>query len=177
MPDNSVNRPVAVVGAGDTLTARTLQKLIPNPVVKLTPCQAAMGGGEARQYRAVIVENFAPVARGTLSPCAAVRWALSQRADLAVVALDSAEGRRFAEAAKLPVYAYSDGRPQADLTAKNVCLRGGRLEFEALTDHDLLRVRLPAEGGASLYDYLAALAGAAAVGVPLERAVRRLAEM
>ena len=72
------------------------------------------------------------------------------------------------------MYAYSDGKPQADLTAKNVRLWGERLEFEALAGGELLRVRVSAGEEPRLYDHLAALAGALALGVPLEQAAARL---
>lgn len=168
---NRDNGKVAVVGRGGTLTAQLLRRLLPHPVVELTPCQAALEEG---RYRAVVVENFEPKRPGALTGCAAARWGLSRRAGVTVVGLDDPEGRRFAAAAAGTVYAYSDGRPQADLTAKNVCLRGERLEFEALTDRELLRVRVPAGGSPRLYDHLAALAGALALGVPLEEAAARL---
>lgn len=167
--------PLAVVGRGGTLTARLLRRLTGCPVVELTPCQAAMGRDGGAHYRAVVVENFDAPGEKTLSPCAAARWELSPRADVTVVGLDDGEGRRLAAQSGLPVFAYSDGRPQADLTAKNVRLRGERLEFEALTDGGLLRVRVPLGEEPRLYDYLAALAGALALGVPLEEAARRLA--
>ena len=163
--------PVAVVGRGGTLTAQLLRRLQPHPVVELTPCQAALDRGK---YRAVVVENFEPSVPGALSGCAAARWELSRRAGVTVVGLDDPEGRRFAAAGDGMVYAYSDGRPQADLTAKNVRLRGERLEFEALTHGELLRVRVNAGGEPRLYDHLAALAGALALGVPLEQAAARL---
>ena len=163
--------PVAVVGRGGTLTAGLLRKLLPGPVVELTPCQAAMDEG---LYRAVVVENFNPAAGRTLSGCAAARWALSRRAGVTVVGLDDPEGRRFAGAMPGAVYAYSDGRPQADLTAKNVRLHGERLEFEALTGGELMRVRVPVGAEPRLYDYLAALAGALALGMRLTDAVARL---
>ena len=166
------NAPVAVVGRGGTLTARLLRGLQPWPVVELTPCQAAAANG---RYRAVVVENFEPSVPDALSACAAARWGLSRRAEVTVVGMDDPEGRRFA-AAGGRVYGYSDGRPQADLTAKNVRLRGDRLEFEALTDSDLLRVRVPAGEKPRLYDHLAALAGALALGVPLAEAAARLSE-
>jgi len=168
--------PVAVVGSGKTLTARTLRRLISHPVVELTPCQAAMEADRAGRYRAVVVENFDRPAAGGLSPCGAARWVLSRRADITVIGLDDEEGRRFAASGAAPLYAYSDGRPQADLTAKNVCLREDRLEFVALAESGLLRIRVPLLHGPRLYDYLAALAGALAVGVPLERAARLLEE-
>ena len=168
---SGADAPVAVVGRGGTLTARLLRGLQPYPVVELTPCQAAMADG---RYRAVVVENFEPSASDVLSACAAARWALRRRTQVMVVAMDDPEGRRLAAAGDEAVYAYSDGRTQADLTAKNVRLRGEWLEFEALTDSDLLRVRVPVGREPRLYDHLAALAGALALGVPLEEAAARL---
>ena len=114
------------------------------------------------------------IAQRTLSGCAAARWALSGRADITVVGLDDPEGRRLAGAMPGAVYAYSDGRPQADLTAKNVRLRGDWLEFVALAGRELARVRVSAGASPRLYDHLAALAGALALGVPLGEAAERL---
>lgn len=168
---NTTQTPVAVVGRGGTLTAQLLRRLQPHPVVELTPCQAALDRG---RYRAVVVENFEPPVPGMLSVCAAARWELSRRAQVTVVGLDDPEGQRFAAAGGGSVYAYSDGKTQADLTAKNVRLRGERLEFEALTHRELLRVRVSAGQEPRLYDHLAALAGALALGVPLEDAAARL---
>ena len=164
--------PVAVVGRGGTLTAQLLRRLLPGPVVELTPCQAAAFEGLCR---AVVVENFDCPARQTLSGCAAARWALSPRSGVTVVGLDEPEGRRLAGAMPGAVYAYSDGKAQADLTAKNVRLRGERLEFEAFTTRgELARVRVSAGAPPRLYDHLAALAGALALGVPLPEAAARL---
>jgi len=175
MNSNLIHRPVAVIGTGETITANVLRRLIDYPVVELTPCRAAMGWDGGQRYRAVVVENFDRTERGSLSPCAAARWELFRRADVTVIGLDDAEGQRMA--ANMPVYAYSDGRPQADLTAKNVQIRSEGLEFEALTDDELLRVRVPLVHGPRLYDYLAALAGALAIGVPLDCAAGRLREI
>lgn len=165
--------PVAVVGRGGTMTAQLLRRLLPLPVVELTPCQAALYEGRCE---AVVVENFdLPAKSRGLSGCAAARWELSRRSGVTVVGLDDPEGRRFAAAVGDGVYAYSDGRPQADLTAKNVRIRGERLEFEAFTTGgELARVRVPAGGRPRLYDHLAALAGALALGVPLPEAAKRL---
>lgn len=169
----TTNAPVAVVGRGGTLTAGLLRRLLPGPVVELTPCQAAMYEGPCR---AVVVENFDQPERRTLSGCAAARWALSRQSAVTVVGLDDPEGRRLAQAMGSRAYAYSDGRPQADLTAKNVRLLGKRLEFVVLAGGELTRVRVPSgEGeGPRLYDHLAALAGALALGVPLTEAAARL---
>lgn len=165
---------MAVVGRKSSLTARLLRKITPYPVVELTPCQAVMGPGGDSRFRAVVVENFEPQDSRALSGCAVARWVLAHRADVTVVALDDAQGRRLAGALPEGVFAYSDGRPQADLTAKNVRLLDGRLEFEALTDRELLRVRVPRGRQGGLYENLAALAAAVALGIPLEEAARRL---
>ena len=163
--------PVAVVGRGGTLTAGLLRGLLPGPVMELTPCQAALYEGPCR---AVVVENFDHPAERTLSGCAAARWALSRRAGVTVVGLDNPEGRRLAGAMGPRAYGYSDGRPQADLTAKDVRLREERLEFVVLAGGELARVRVPAGKTPRLYDHLAALAGALALGVPLADAAARL---
>lgn len=170
-----IDAPIAVVGRGNTATAHLLRRMTGNPVVELTPYEAVMGHHGHPQYRAVVVENFEPRDRRSLSPCAVARWELAQRAAVTVVALDDGEGRRMARALGNRVFAYSDGRPQADLTAKNVCMRHQRVEFEALTQDDLLRVRVP-QGQGGVYESLAALAAAVALGMPLEQAVRCLEE-
>ncbi len=170
-----IERPVAVVGRGGTLTAGLLRRITGGPVVELTPCQAAMEPADGPRYRAVVVENFDRGRSGSLTPCGAVRFGLAGRADVTVVGLDDPEGRRLAAAGDRRVYAYSDGRPQADLTAKNVRLLADRVEFEALTDRELLRVRVPWTKQPRLYDPLAALAGALALGIPLKEAAERLA--
>lgn len=173
--DIKTDNPIAVVGQGNTITARLLRQLQPCTVVELTPYQAVMGESDTQRYRAVVVENFEPVASGSLSPCAAARWALARRTELTVVGLDDGEGRRLAAQTNLPVYAYSDGRPQADLTAKYVRLFSDRLEFQALTDQQLVRVSTPLIHGPRLYDYLAALACALALGMPLNETAEKLA--
>ncbi len=172
--NSTIKRPVAVVGRGDTLTARLLGQLIDHPIVELTPYEAAIAVQRDIRYRAVVVENFDPSPDPTLSPCAVARWELAPYTDVLVVGLDDAEGRRLAHEACGRVYTYSDGRPQADLTAKQVCLRPDGLEFQALTDGALRRVRLPQTDRPRLYDHLAALAGALALGMPLEQAVEIL---
>lgn len=168
---SQIECPVAVVGRGGTLTAGLLRSLVPGPVVELTPCQAALYEGRCR---AVVVENFDHPPQRTLSGCAAARWALSRRSEVTVVGLDDPEGRRLAGAMGSRAYAYSDGSPRANLTAKNVRLREGRLEFVALAGGELIRVRVRAGESPRLYDHLAALAGALALGVPLAEAASKL---
>lgn len=173
-PKRNDRQPIAVVGGSATLTAGLLHRLTGCPVEKLTPCQAVEAARQGRRFRAVVVENFEPRDRRALSGCAAARWALASQTGVTVVGLDDREGRGLAAAMPGRIFAYSDGRPQADLTAKNVRLVQDRLEFEALTDHELTRIRVPLGDQPRLYDHLAALAGALALGVPLDAAARRL---
>ena len=165
--------PVAVIGRGDTLTAHLLRKITGCPVVEMTPCQAAMTEEDVR-YRAVVVEKFDHFDRRFLSGCAVARWRLSALAGVTVVGLDDEEGQRLAKYAAGTVFSYSDGQPQADLTAEHVRLKPDGLEFEALTNCELLRIRVGRDDRPRLYDHLAALAGALALGVPLEEAAARL---
>jgi hypothetical protein len=165
------DRPVAVVGFAPSAAAPVLRSLLAGPVEELDPYDVAMGRTPPQTYRAVVVENYRP-GTGGLSPCAAARWAMPA-APLTVVSLDEPEGRRLARQLTGRTFAYSDGRPQADLTAKNVNLRWGKLEFEALTDGGIARVCLdPGEDG--LYGPLAALACALGLGMSLTEAVARL---
>lgn len=166
--------PVAVVGFGSGGTADALRRLLDCPVDVWDPYDLAMGRAEKTKYRAVVVENFRPSRHGlALHECTA-RWALSGD-PLTVVSLDDPAGQRLVRRLGKRAFAYSDGKDCADLTARNVNLRWGRLEFDALTHRDLARVRLPLEGEPDLYGPLAALACALGLGMPLEEAVRRLA--
>lgn len=170
-----IRRPVAVVGFGPSAAAPVLRRLLGGPVDELDPYDLAMGRAGERPYQAVVVENFRPPQQeGGLTECGAARWALPELPPLTVVSLDDPAGRRLAGQLGKRAFAYSDGRTQADLTAKNVNLRWGRLEFEALTDRDIARVRLPGGENPDLYGPLAALACALGLGMPLSEAVRRL---
>lgn len=167
---------MAVVGFGSSAAAPVLRQMLDSPVEELNPYDLAMGRIKERPYRAVVVENFRPHSgKLGLNECAAARWALPER-PLTVVSLDDPAGRRLAHQLGNRAFAYSDGRTQADLTAKNVNLRWGRLEFEALTDDDIARVRLPEGEEADLYGPLAALACVLGLGVPLPEAVKRLSD-
>lgn len=166
--------PVAVVSREKSAAAPALRQMLGVPVDVWDPYDLAMGRGGEKAYQAVVVENFQPRRQsGTLEECTAVRWSMA-RAPLTVVSLDDPSGRRLAEGLGRTAFAYSDGRDRADLTARNVNLRWGRLEFEALTCRDIVRVRLPMGETPDLYGPLAALACAVGLGLPLEEAAARL---
>ena len=162
--------PVAVISPGPSAAAGLLGRVLGGTVTELTPYDLAMERCGVQSWRAVVVENFTPPIPGALDPCAAARWLIPRRG-LAVVNGDDPAGRRFAR--QDGVFSWSDGDDRADLTAKNINLRWGRLEFDALAHNELTRVRLPAE--TDVYAALAALSCAVGLGMPLEEAARRLA--
>lgn len=164
--------PVAVIAAGPSAAAGVLRKLLDRPVAELTLYGLAMGSVRPQNYRAVVVENFTPESGlSALSECTAARWLIPGR-PLTVVSLDDPAGRRLAAWGRDRIFSYSDGDARADLAAKNVNLRWGRLEFDALAQNELARIRLPGE--TDLYGALAALGCALGLGIPLSEAASRL---
>ena len=86
-----------------------------------------------------------------------------------VVNLDDEAGRWYAGRISGPVFTYSENRAQADLTARNIRLFPGHVEFEAVTLGHIARVHLPIPGGFSIYNALAALSAGLCLELPLER--------
>ena len=64
---------------------------------------------------------------------------------------------------------YAERRSEADLNARNLRVCADRIEFEALTNEAICRVRLPIPGGFGLYNALAALACGLRSGLTLEQ--------
>lgn len=86
-----------------------------------------------------------------------------------VVNLDDEAGRWYAGHISGPVFTYSENRAQADLTARNIRLFPGHVEFEAVTLGHIARVHLPIPGGFSIYNALAALSAGLCLELPLEQ--------
>ena len=86
----------------------------------------------------------------------------------AVLNLDDPAGRWYGEQVDCPVFTYSENKDGADLSAKNIRLFPGHVEFEALTLGSLSRVHLPIPGGFTIYNALAALAAGLCLGLELE---------
>ena len=86
----------------------------------------------------------------------------------AVLNLDDPAGRWYGEQVDCPVFTYSENKDGADLSARNIRLFPGHVEFEALTLGRLSRVHLPIPGGFSIYNALAALAAGLCLGLELE---------
>lgn len=76
-----------------------------------------------------------------------------------------------------PAFTYSENKDAAGLTAKNIRLFPGHVEFEAVSREEIQRIHLPIPGGFTIYNALAgrllrALPGADAGGdcrLPPER--------
>lgn len=97
-----------------------------------------------------------------------VRFLREQRGCL-ICNLDDPDLRALVEEWDRPVLTYAERRGEADLNARNLCLRADRIEFDALTDEAICRMRLPVPGGFSLYNALAALAFGLSRGLRLDR--------
>ena len=86
----------------------------------------------------------------------------------AVLNLDDRAGRWYRERVDCPVFTYSENNTGADLSAKNIRLFPGHVEFEALILGDLAHIHLPIPGGFSIYNALAALSAGLCLGLGLE---------
>lgn len=102
---------------------------------------------------------------------------LFSQCDTAVLNLDDEAGRYYEANAACPTFTYSENKDTADLTAKNMRLFPDRVEFEALTDEDIQRVKLPIPGGFSIYNALAALACGRVLGLSLKKMAKAIAEV
>lgn len=89
----------------------------------------------------------------------------------AVLNLDDEAGRWYQGRMDAPALTYSERRDEADLTARNVRLFPGHVEFEAVAVGQIARVHLPIPGGFSIYNALAALCCGMALGLRLEACV------
>ena len=105
----------------------------------------------------------------TMEEYRAAKGLIFRQCKTAVLNLDDEAGRWYREQVDCPVFTYSENRTEADLSAKNIRLFPGHVEFEALTLGNLARVRLPIPGGFSIYNALAALSAGLCLGLDLEQ--------
>ena len=75
---------------------------------------------------------------------------LFRQCETAVLNLDDEAGRWYRERVPCPVFTYSENKDAADLTAKNIRLFPGHVEFEAVSRQDIQRIHLPIPGGLCL---------------------------
>lgn len=111
---------------------------------------------------------------GTMEAYRDAKGRLFQQARRAVLNLDDEAGRWYFGHSPGPAFTYSENKDAADLTAKNMRLFPGHVEFEAVTVGQITRVHLPIPGGFSIYNALAALACGLCLGIPLEEAAAPL---
>lgn len=104
---------------------------------------------------------------GTMEEYRRAKGLLFEQSDLAILNLDDAAGRWYADRVPCPVFTYSERHPEADLTAENVTLFPDRVRFEAVARGAIGRVDLPIPGGFTIYNALAVLAAALNLGLEL----------
>lgn len=113
----------------------------------------------------------------TMESYRAAKEALFRQSRQAVFNLDDEAGRYYARRRGKDMLTYSEGKDEADLCAKNVRLLPGRVEFEALADCGITRVKLPIPGGFSLYNALAAMTCGLALGMGLDAMAEALSRV
>ena len=111
---------------------------------------------------------------GTMEAYRQAKGKLFTQCATAIINLDDAAGRYYTDTVACPVLTYSERRDTADLTAKNVRLLPGEVEFQALTDGGIARVKLPIPGGFTIYNALAAMGCGLALGLDLGAMARAL---
>ena len=113
---------------------------------------------------------------GTMEAYRDAKGMLFRQSDTAVLNLDDEAGRYFARTVAVPRLTYSERRDEADLTAKNLRLFPDRVEFEAVAEGAISRVRLPIPGGFTVYNALGVLTCGLALGLPLADCADALAK-
>ena len=113
---------------------------------------------------------------GTMEAYRDAKGLLFRQSDTAVLNLDDEAGRYFARTVAVPRLTYSERRDEADLTAKNLRLFPDRVEFEAVAEGAISRVRLPIPGGFTVYNALGVLTCGLALGLPLAECADALAK-
>lgn len=100
--------------------------------------------------------------------------ALLAESDTVVLNLDERTWEDYGNIIPNHTFTYSENKTQADLTAKNLRLFPGHMEFEAVTVGHIQRIHLPVPGGFSLYHGLCVLACGVCLGLKWERMARVL---
>lgn len=87
----------------------------------------------------------------------------------AVLNLDDEAGRWYQQRITIPVFSYSENKDAASLTAKNIRLFPGHVEFEAVSHGEIQRIHLPIPGGFTIYNALATISCGLCLGLPMEQ--------
>lgn len=122
--------------------------------------------------------EYAAMPAAVASPVGTERTArtedLLRRSDMAVLNLDERCWMEYSNKVTRPFFTYSENRASADLTARNLRLFPGHMEFEAVILGELQRIHLPAAGGFGLYHGLCALACGLCAGLTMPEMARTL---
>ena len=102
----------------------------------------------------------------------AAKETLFAQCERAVLNLDDEAGRWYKSRVTCPVFTYSENRACADLTARDLRLFPGHVDFVALMQGRLERIHLPIPGGFSVYNALAALSAGLCLGMDLSDMAR-----
>ena len=97
----------------------------------------------------------------------AAKEKLFAQCDKAILNLDDEAGRWYESRVSCPVFTYSENDTRADLTARDLRLFPGHVEFVALMQGRLERIHLPIPGGFSVYNALAVLSAGVCLGLDL----------
>lgn len=94
--------------------------------------------------------------------------------DTVVLNLDEKDWEDYGSIIPEHTFTYSENKTCADLTAKNLRLFPGHMEFEAVTVGHIQRIHLPVPGGFSVYHGLCVLSCGLCLGLKWERMARVL---
>jgi len=100
---------------------------------------------------------------------------LFAQSDVSVLNLDDPAGQYYAKTVKNEVKTYGKGSKTLDLKAENVQLFAHGIQFDAISGHEKVAVKLPIPGDFSVYNALCTLSCAMALGIPLKAASDYLA--
>ncbi len=100
--------------------------------------------------------------------------ALLAESDTAVLNLDETAWEDYGSIIPEHTFTYSENKARADLTARNLRLYPGHMEFEAVSVGHIQRIHLPVPGGFALYHGLCVLSCGVCLGLKWERMARVL---
>lgn len=95
--------------------------------------------------------------------------ALLAGSDMTVLNLDERDWEDYVSIIPENTFTYSENKARADLTARNLRLFPGHVEFEAVAVGKIRRIHLPVPGGFAVYHGLCVLACGLCLGLRLER--------
>lgn len=97
------------------------------------------------------------------------------RDDFAVINLDDNYADKFIEFLSAGVHKYTYGiKKQADVMAKDIIFKGTGATFDCIVQGKIYKTELSMNGMFSVYNFLAAIATALAVGFDIEKSIRIL---